>query len=312
LIPAPTVAITSNVPALKVGETATITFTFSEDPGTSFAWNGTSGDLTVLGGTLGAISGSGLIRTAVFTPTANLSSGSASITVTSASYSDSAGNTGSAGTSPSITIDTLAPTVAITSNVSALKVGETATITFTFSEDPGTSFAWNGTTGDLTVSGGALGAISGTGLTRTASFTPTANLSSGSASITVTSASYTDAAGNTGGAGTSPSITIDTLAPTVTITSNVATLKVGETATITFTFSEDPGTSFAWNGTVGDLTISGGTLGAISGTGLTRTATFTPTANQNSGSASITVTSASYSDAAGNTGSAGYFSLYFD
>jgi hypothetical protein len=52
---------------------------------------------------------------------------------------------------------------------------------------------------------------------------------------------------------TSPSITIDTLAPTVAITSNVATLKVGETATITFTFSEDPGTSFTWNGTAGDF-----------------------------------------------------------
>ena len=310
---APNVAITSNVTTLKVGETATITFTFSEDPGTSFAWNGTTGDLTVSGGTLGAISGTGLTRTAVFTPTANLSSGSASIRVTSASYADAAGNTGAAGTSPSITIDTLAPTVAITSNVAALKVGETATITFTFSEDPGTSFTWNGTAGDLTISGGTLSAISGTGLTRTAVFTPTANLSSGSASIKVSSASYSDAAGNTGAAGTSPSITIDTLAPTVTISSNVSTLKVGETATITFTFSEDPGTSFAWNGTAGDLTISGGTLGAISGTGLTRTATFTPTANQNSGSASITVTSASYTDSAGNTGSAGSTpSLNFD
>jgi large repetitive protein len=302
---APTVAITSNVATLKVGETATITFTFSEDPGTSFAWNGTAGDLTISGGTLGAISGTGLSRTGTFTPTASLSSGSASITVSSASYSDAAGNTGSAGTSPSITIDTLAPNVAITSNVTTLKVGETATITFTFSEDPGTSFAWNGTTGDLTVSDGTLGAISGTGLTRNAVFTPTANLSSGSASIRVTSASYADAAGNTGAAGTSPSITIDTLAPTVAITSNVTTLKVGETATITFTFSEDPGTSFTWNGTAGDLTVSGGTLGAISGSGLTRTAVFTPTANQNSSSASITVTSASYSDAAGNPGSAG-------
>jgi large repetitive protein len=302
---APTVAITSNVAALKVGETATITFTFSEDPGTSFAWNGTTGDLAVSGGTLGVISGTGLTRTAVFTPTANLSSGSASITVTSASYSDAAGNTGSAGVSPSITIDTVAPTVSITSNVAALKVGETATITFTFSEDPGTSFAWNGTAGDLTISGGTLGAISGTGLTRTAAFTPTANLSSGSASITVTSASYADAAGNTGSAGASPSITIDTLSPTVAITSNVATLKVGETATITFTFSEDPGTSFTWDGTTGDLAVSGGSLGTISGSGLTRSATFTPTANQNNSSASITVTSASYADSAGNTGSAG-------
>ena len=109
--------------------------------------------------------------------------------------------------------DTLAPTLSITSNVSALKVGETATITFTFSEEP-TGFV----DGDITTTGGTLGSISGTGLTRTAIFTPTASLASGSASITVASGNYTDAAGNNGGAGTTPTISIDTVAPTVTNT----------------------------------------------------------------------------------------------
>ncbi|MDO9105950.1 MAG: autotransporter-associated beta strand repeat-containing protein [Methylovulum sp.] len=214
---APTLAITSNVSAVKTGETATITFTFSEDPGASFAWNGSTGDIVVTGGTLGAISGTGLTRTATFTPTANLASGSAGITVASGTYTDTAGNNGGAGTTPSLSIDTLAPTLAITSNVSAIKASETATITFTFSEDPGASFAWNGSTGDIVVTGGTLGAISGTGLTRTATFTPTANLASGSASITVASGTYTDTAGNSGGAGTTPSLSIDTLAPTLTI-----------------------------------------------------------------------------------------------
>ena len=301
----PSVAITASTNALKAGETANITFTFSEDPGTSFAWDGSSGDLVIAGGTLGAISGTGLTRTAAFTPTANLASGSASISVANLSYTDTAGNLGSAGATPSISIDTLAPTVSIASNVAALKAGETANITFTFSENPGTSFAWDGSSGDLVVTGGTLGAISGTGLTRTAVFTPTANLASGSASITVTDLSYTDTAGNAGSAGVSPSIAIDTIAPTVSISSNVAALKAGETANITFTFSEDPGTSFAWNGSTGDLAVSGGTLSAISGTGLTRTAVFTPTANLASGSANITVSNLSYTDSAGNTGSAG-------
>ncbi|MEI7607441.1 MAG: SBBP repeat-containing protein [Rhodospirillaceae bacterium] len=117
------------------------------------------------------------------------------------------------------TITVTAPTLAITSDVSALKAGETANITFTFSTDPGLTFTWNGTTGDVVVSGGALGAISGSGLTRTATFTPTASLASGGASITVASGAYTDAAGNAGGAGTTPTISIDTLppsAPTIT------------------------------------------------------------------------------------------------
>jgi predicted secreted protein len=299
---APTLAITSDVTALKIGETATITFTFSEDPGTTFAWDGSDGDVTVSGGTLSAISGSGLIRTAIFTPTANVGSGTASITVASDAYTDAAGNGGGTAAAPSISFDTLAPTLTITSDVTALKIGETATITFTFSEDPGTTFAWDGSDGDVTVSGGTLSAISGSGLTRTAIFTPTANVGSGTASITVANDSYADAAGNGGGTATAPSISFDTLAPTLTITSDVTALKIGETAVITFTFSEDPGTTFAWDGSTGDVVVSGGTLSAISGSGLTRTATFTPTANVGSGTASITVASDSYTDAVGNGG----------
>jgi large repetitive protein len=407
---APTLAITSDVSMLKVGETAVMTFTFSEDPGSTFSWDGTSGDVTVTGGTLSAISGTGLTRTAIFTPDANTNGGTASITVVSGSYADAAGNNGGAGTTPSlhfdtlapnapstpvlasgsdtgtsasdgltnvatptvtgtaeagatvklydgatqvgsatadgsgnwsitsstlaegghtisavasdaagnvgatsgplaVTIDTTAPIMAITSDVSMLKAGETATVTFTFSEDPGTTF----TIGDVTVGGGTLGAISGTGLTRTAVYTPDANVNNGTASITVTHGSYTDAAGNAGAAATTPSLTFDTLAPTLTITSDVPTLKVGEAATITFTFSEDPGASFAWDGSSGDVAVSGGTLSAISGTGTTRTAIFTPDANTNAGTASITVSHDSYSDAAGNGGTAATTpTLHFD
>uniref|UniRef100_Q3AT73 Ig-like domain-containing protein n=1 Tax=Chlorobium chlorochromatii (strain CaD3) TaxID=340177 RepID=Q3AT73_CHLCH len=290
---APTVAITSSTSALKAGETATITFTFSEDPGTSFV----ATDIVTTGGTLEDLSGTGRVRTAKFTPTANLNFGSASITIAVRNYSDTIGNTGGAGTTPKITIDTLAPTVAITSSTSALKAGETATITFTFSEDPGTSFVAT----DIVTTGGTLEDLSGTGRVRTAKFTPTANLNFGSASITIAVRNYSDTIGNTGGAGTTPKITIDTLAPMVVITSSASALKAGETATITFTFSEDPGTSFVAT----DIVTSGGTLGTLSGTGLVRTAMFTPTANLANGSASITVAAGNYAGPAGNTGSAG-------
>jgi hypothetical protein len=101
-------------------------------------------------------------------------------------------------------LDTIAPTLAISSDKSSLKAGETATITFTFSEDPGDSFAWDGTSGDVLVSGGTLSAISGTGTIRTATFTPSPDTNGGSASVTVAAGSYSDAAGNPGGAGTSP------------------------------------------------------------------------------------------------------------
>ena len=202
---APTLAITSDKPALKVGETATITFTFSENPGVSF----NAADVSVAGGTLGAVSGSGMIRTAVFTPTAGSNGGSASISVAAGSYTDAAGNLGEAGASPALGFDTLAPALSISSDKGALKLGQTANITFTFSEDPGASF----TLADVTVSGGSLGVVGGSGLTRSATFTPTAGTNNGTASITVAAGTYLDAAGNAGGAGTTPALSFDSLAP---------------------------------------------------------------------------------------------------
>ncbi|WP_262031170.1 Ig-like domain-containing protein [Microvirga sp. Mcv34] len=74
--------------------------------------------------------------------------------------------------------------------------------------------------------------------------------------------------GTAGSLGANKAIAIDTTPPVVSITSNVAILKAGQTATITFTFSEDPGASFA----LADATVSGGTLSGLSGTGTVRTA----------------------------------------
>ncbi|HWJ95616.1 MAG TPA: Ig-like domain-containing protein, partial [Telluria sp.] len=294
---APALAITSSKAALKVGETATITFTFSEDPGSSFD----ASDIAVSGGTLSGLTTTGAVRTATFTPTANTNATTASITVASGSYTDAAGNNGGAGATPSLTFDTKAPTLTVTSDKTVLKAGETATITFTFSEDPGASFV----AGDVGVTGGTLSGLTTTGAVRTATFTPTPNTNAGTASISVAANAYTDGAGNNGGGGTAPGMTFDTLAPTVTISSSKSALKVGETATITFTFSEDPGASFAWDGTTGDVAVTGGTLGAISGSGTTRSATFTPDANTNAGTASITIASGTYADTAGNAGGAG-------
>ncbi len=303
----PTVTLSSSVPALKSGATATVSFVFSEDPGSSLAWDASqqSGAITVLGGTLGALSGTGTTRTATFTPTPGFS-GNASIAVQAAGYTDAAGNAGSASSAQLIAVDTTAPTLVVTSSSAALKAGETATITFTFSEDPVASFAWDGTAGDIAVTGGSLNAIVPTSDPKvfTATFTP-ATAFKGFASITVAGANYQDLAGNDGVSALTPLIAIDTAAPTVTVASSRSALKSGQTAVITFTFSEDPGSSFVWDGTAGDVTVTGGALSALSGTGLSRSATFTPTEGQAAGTGSITVTSASYTDAAGNTGAAG-------
>ncbi|MFM7393016.1 MAG: S8 family serine peptidase, partial [Cyanobium sp.] len=266
-------------------------------------------NLQVLAGStvLGNAAVNNTLKTWSFTPANALVSATYSFRVVVA---DALGNAGPTSAPRTLTVDTDAPTLAISSDNSALNAGQTATITFAFSEDPGNSFTWNGSSGDVVVSGGSLSAISGSGLSRTAVFTPEAN-STGSASITVAAGTYTDAAGNPGAAGATPAISFDTLAPTLAITSSSAALVAGQTATITFAFSEDPGNSFSWDGSSGDVVVSGGSLSAISGSGLSRTAVFTPEANS-TGSASIAVAAGSYFDAAANPGAAGSLALAFD
>ena len=292
----PTVTITSAAAALKAGESTTITFSFSRDPGASF----TNADITLAGGTLSTVSGTGRTRTATFTPTAS-SSGTASITVGAGTYTDVFGNSGSAGTTPALSYDTLRPTVTITdSDPNTVNIADgTVTFTFTFSEAV-TGFS----SSNVSVGNGSKGTFTAVSSTvYTLVVTPTAS-SGGNITVDVITTGVTDAAGNVATAPAQYIQAFDTLAPTLTITSSSAALITGQTAAITFTFSEDPGSSFVWDGTSGDVVVVGGTLSAISGTGLTRTATFTPTANS-SGTASITVAAGSYTDAAGNAGGAG-------
>ena len=76
---------------------------------------------------------------------------------------------------------------------------------------------------------------------------------------------------------------MDSDAPTLTISSAIAgqtlnktNLGAGNTATIFFNFSEDPGSSFAWDGSSGDIAVTGGTLSALWGAGQKRYANLCP------------------------------------
>jgi hypothetical protein len=125
-------------------------------------------------------------------------------------------------------------------------------------------------------------------------------------SVSVTTGSYTDAAGNTGATG-SDTVAIDRLNPTVAVNVVAASLSdTTSTSNVTFTFSEAP-TGFD----AGDLTVVGGTLGAITqDTATTYHATFTAT-DGFSGSGSVAV-GTGYTDAAGNTGTAGSDTVAID
>ncbi|MEZ0168379.1 Ig-like domain-containing protein [Microvirga sp. TS319] len=304
---APTLSITSSIDYLKAGETATITFTFSEDPGNTFTWDGSSGDVVVTGGTLSAISGTGTTRTATFTPNPGVNGETASITVAGGSYTDTAGNAGGVGTLPALTFDTLAPDApSVPKLAPGSDTGTSSTDNLTANDRPTfTGTAESGATVTLYNSrGDVIG--SGTAVGGTWSITPDAALSGGTHTIT---AIARDAYGNTSAASSGMEVTIDKTAPTVSITSNTDWLKVGETATITFNFSEDPGATF----TSADITVVGGTLGELMGMGTTRTAVFTPNPGVDGGTATIKVTAGSYTDAAGNAGGGGSLtSLTFD
>ena len=209
----PTIAIASDKSSLKAGETATITFTLSE-VSTDFA----VGDVTVTGGALSGFalkSGETKVYTATFTPTTSSTTAGA-ISVANSKFTDAAGNNNADGSdadnSVSITVDTVPPTIAIASDKSSLKAGETATITFTLSE-VSTDFA----VGDVTATGGALSGFalkSGETKVYTATFTPTTSSTTAGA-ISVANSKFTDAAGNNNADGSdadnSVSITVDTV-----------------------------------------------------------------------------------------------------
>ncbi|SPC59238.1 nucleoside diphosphate kinase regulator [Acinetobacter baumannii] len=286
----PTLAITTDDLALAVGETANITFTFSEAV-TGFDVS----DIAVVGGTLGALTTTDNITwTAVFTPDGT---GTApSISVADNTYTDLAGNLGTGDVldgTDGFVVDIVPPTLAITTDDLALAAGESANITFTFSEAV-TGFDVS----DIAVVGGTLGALTTTdNITWTAVFTPDGT---GTApSISVADNTYTDLAGNLGTGDVldgTDGFVVDIVPPTLAITTDDLALAAGESANITFTFSEAV-TGFD----VSDIAVVGGTLGALTTTdNITWTAVFTP---DGTGTApSISVADNTYTDLAGNLG----------
>ena len=167
----PTATIVVADTALQAGETSLVTITFSEAV-TGF----TNADLTVANGTLTAVSSAdgGITWTATFTPTANITDTTNVITLDNTGVADAAGNAGTGTTnSNNYAIDTLRPTATIVVADTALQAGETTLVTITFSEAV-TGF----TNADLTIANGTLTAVSSAdgGITWTATFTPTANI----------------------------------------------------------------------------------------------------------------------------------------
>ena len=292
VLPTATIVVADN--ALKIGETSLVTITFSE------AVSGfTNADLTIANGTLTAVSSSdgGITWIATFTPTSAITDTSNVITLDNSGVQNASGNAGSGTTdSNNYAIDTVRPTATIVVADSALAVGQTSVVTITFSEAvTGFSIA------DLTVSNGTLSSLSTSdNITWTATLTPAASITDTTNVITLDNTGVADVAGNTGSGTTdSNNYAIDSQRPTATIVLSDSTLKPGETALVTITFSEAV-TGFDNS----DLSVANGTLSAVSSSdgGITWTATFTPTAGVTDASNLITLNNSGVSDVAGNTG----------
>ena len=219
--------------ALKVGETATVTLTFSE------AVSGFSSDayINAENGTLSAMTSSDNIKwIGTFTPSENIENANNILTL----------KTGSDGF-PSITVlssstsnyevDTLFPTVLsfVLSN-SALKAGETATVTLIFSE----AVAGFSSDTDITAENGTLSTMTTNNDVKwTGIFTPALDTEDDS-NILSLSANYTDTAINAGPSDTTNNYEVETSLPTADITYNsISPYKYGETVIITATFNED-------------------------------------------------------------------------
>lgn len=288
----PTVTITRSGSGTVIqGQTITITFSISE-PVTGF----TSTDVVVTNGSISGFSGSGASYTATFTPTNNITA-NATISVAENSFLD-ANNNGNLSGSLTIPVDTIKPSISISrSGSGTIGTNQTATITFITSESTS-----NFISSDVSVSGGSISGFSGSGTNYSATFTPSASFT-GTATVSVNADSFTDSAGN-GNTFGSLSISVDTQAPSVTITrSGSGILISGQTAAITFTLSES-----TTNFTSADVTATNGTISGFSGSGTVYTATFTPQA-EFSGTGTISVAAGSFTDSIGNGNTAGSLSI---
>jgi len=292
----PTATIVIANPTLAAGQTTQVTITFSE----AVSGFGNS-DLSVPNGTLSAVSSSdgGITWTATFTPDANVHDTTNIISLNNSGYADLAGNTGTGVTnSANFSIDTVRPTATIVVANPALNVGSSSLVTITFSE------AVSGfSNADLSVENGTLSSVSSNdgGITWTATFTPTSNVSDTSNLITLDNSGVQNASGNAGaGTTSSNNYSIDTQRPTATIVVANSNLGIGQTSQVTITFNE------AVSGfDLSDLSVANGALSnlASSDGGKTWTATLTPTAAISDPTNLIVLDTALVSDAAGNVGS---------
>lgn len=213
------------------------------------------------------------------TPKAGVAAGNIGLTLKSGAVTDPSGNTNLEHKQAIQAIDTVAPTAELElSRSTYLKASPgsqamTGDLTIKFSE-PVQSIVQGAFT--VTGAGGTVGmpAKVGTdGRVWKATFTPAAGDVAGEVQVKLAAGSYTDAAGNPGGAADSAAVRTNVVAPVLTITADKTVLRTSDAnTTVTFAFSEA-----VKDFDRSDVTVTGGTLGALTNVdSKTWTAVFTP------------------------------------
>ncbi|MBU2886211.1 hypothetical protein KO507_10595 [Gilvimarinus agarilyticus] len=272
----PTVGVTSSSAAVAAGDTATITFTIDQPVTLANA-----AAISVSGGTLSSVTGSGTSYSATFTPTNN-SNATAQISVGNGAFEVSPGQTNQdaadANNTVSIAVDTLSPTIAIAPFTGPANGNQTALITLS---ENSTDF----TLADLSLTN-ASATLTGSDASYTAVLTP---LSDGLVTLSVAANTFNDAAGNDNTASNQVSMTYDGTPPSISIGAFTGPANGNQTALITLS---ENSTDF----TLADLSLTNATA-TLSGSGSSYTAVLTPLSD---GLVTLSVAANTFNDAAGN------------
>ncbi len=251
--PAPTlISISSTDYNFKIGDTATVTFTFNT------AVSGfTSDDVTAPSGSLLAnpvSADGGMTWTATFVPSASteVPLNTWSVDLTGVTNSRGLAGTGSSVSSSNYSVDTIRPTIAITSDKTMMSHGQTAVITFTLSEASN-----NFDQRDVVVQRGKLSQwkqVSPRVYTAVFMSTDSANLNS---TISVASTKFTDLAGNDNidGGDTDNNLAIY-VAPTAIIRSTKPSVQPGSVNKITISLTE-PSNNFSLSSIRSNVALRG-------------------------------------------------------
>lgn len=291
---APTATVGLSSTTLHTGETATLTTSFSEAVTGFRGANIVAPNLTVSAPTT---PDGGLNWTSLVVANPGVSASNNVLILNPSGIRDLSGNAMTLTPAPvSYAVDTEPLTAAIALSQTALIIGTTPTVTFTFSE-PVTGF----TSDDVTTPHAqllSLGSSNG-GLTWMGTLTPNGNTTASTNVLTLDLTGVTTMAGISGaGTSVSTNYSIDTQRPTAHISVAPDTLLAGQTATVTIEFSE-PVRDTVMNSLVAtNATLTSGTFS----TPTTWTTTLTPVQGVNSQANQLALRMSQISDLAGNAG----------